>query len=275
MIGQLRKKVRPVTSNLGRPPRDGLELPHIHVRPQNFYEKGRASLIPHPISTRLLRRYKSKQWRGSSSDNKKRSQPRTMLDADLINANINKTMNEIKMFKRSKNPTFSIVKLAKAKLEQKDKVPEPCKSCGRDDLPERLHTHRANEDGKENETKETHSKIDSEEVQNMEDQSRMYESRPWVSPSSKLKRNRRSMSFDMQLKPLLSSNKPTKSSPKHDKDRPASTATIKVIEISDGNESVDNKSVVDVIVPVKNGEEAIRGARVQVSIEAEKVHCTE
>ena len=26
----------------------------------------------------------------------------------------------------------------------KDKVPEPCKSCGRSDFPERLHTHNDN-----------------------------------------------------------------------------------------------------------------------------------
>ena len=255
-MNQKKIKERPVTSHLERPSRDGLELPHIHVRSQNFYEKGRTGQISHPISTRLSRRYKSKQRRGSSNDNKNRSPPRTFLDADVINANIKKTMSEIKMFKRSNNPSFTILRLAKAKLESKDRVPEPCRSCGRDDLPERLHTHRGNGEEKKDEPK---PKLNSplKKVETLDKHPNKSEPRPWISPSSRPRRNERSMSFDLQLSPLLSTRTMNKANPENN--RPASTTTIKVIEISDENEATDGQSVMDVIVSeVKKEETANR-----------------
>ena len=59
----------------------------------------------------------------------------------------------------------------KSILLPKDKVPEPCKSCGRSDFPERLHTHNDN-----------NNKTPSKQKEKQQQQPSNHQ--PWLSPKT-------------------------------------------------------------------------------------------
>lgn len=69
----------------------------------------------------------------------------------------------------------------KSILLPKDKVPEPCKSCGRSDFPERLHTHYNDNNNK------TPSKQQSEKQKEKQQPS---DHQPWLSPKTNNPRSR-------------------------------------------------------------------------------------
>ncbi len=129
--------VRPTTTKLRRPT-PSLDLPHIHVKSQDLNKP------QHVISSRLSRQFKIKgrSKKANSSDET------TSLHRDQV---------------RSQGGVGGGGK-AKAVAAPKDKVPEPCKSCGRSDFPERLHTHANEKTNKNNQSSPTKSK-------------------PWVSPT--------------------------------------------------------------------------------------------
>ena len=254
--GRRKTMQRPVTSSLSRPSKDGLELPHIHILPQNFHRSKDSQSIHHPISQRLSRRFRAKNKRSEPEPPPPtRSRPKTVIDPDVINANIRKTMNEINMFRRVSRGPSSVLRIKPdvvATHEKKESVPEPCRSCGRNDLPERLHTHHSLTEKKDSKIP---IRLESppkkmEKLEQTLSPSKKKDARPWVSPTAKRK-DKRSMSMDsVNLSPLRGARSSgSESSPRYrqkpEKKRPASTTTIKLVEISDeSDDSVADLPVV-------------------------------
>ena len=78
--------------------------------------------------------------------------------------------------------------VSKALILPKDKVPEPCKSCGRSDFPERLHTH--NDNNNKTPSKKVSQPQPSQQPQPQQPQ-------PWLSPKTNNRSSRqRALSLD-------------------------------------------------------------------------------
>lgn len=130
------KELRPNTTKLERPSHANLDLPQINVKPQIVISKS--------LSRHLKLKNKIKK---TIEETKKEPEIRINL-----------------LGKQTKTKQQQALNLA-----PKDKVPEPCKSCGRSDFPERLHTHHEN-NNKSSPTKKN---------------------KPWLSPKSNQKSNSR------------------------------------------------------------------------------------
>ena len=99
---------RPKTTKLDGPSDITLDLPHIHVKPQ------------HVISNRLSRHLKLKnRVKKTLHETQKPLEP---------------SIGQIHLLGKQKTNSST----SKAKIGiPKDKIPEPCRSCGRSDFPER------------------------------------------------------------------------------------------------------------------------------------------
>ena len=98
---------RPKTTKLDGPSDITLDLPHIHVKPQ------------HVISNRLSRHLKLKN-----------RVKKTLHETQKLEPSI----GQIQLLGKQKTNSST----SKAKIGiPKDKIPEPCRSCGRSDFPER------------------------------------------------------------------------------------------------------------------------------------------
>lgn len=248
------EKIRPMTTRLERPSNASLDLPHIHVKPHTFRQN--AQPPQHVISSRLTRQLR---LRGG----KTRRNSSTSLTGFALSNNSNSESPAAK-------PVEPITVSQRYPLRKKpvtlpkDKVPEACRSCGRSDFPERLHTHPPNEQhdhhhhhhhphnhSHNNQQQQQQSKIPVKHepassptkktiLEHQQTQTPIT-NRPWVSPKMREKRQRqRSLSLDTTvLEPLLNTikepHKKATSSPPKNKlaSRQQQQKGLKVIDVSD------------------------------------------
>ena len=124
----------------------GFDLPHIHVPPaqqQQQRTKQQPQQAAHLITNKLSRQLKLRGRLGRSSSI-------TSLHDHLIKNNNNNNNDDLqkKVVSRPATTTSRVLQTSKSgvELSKPEKVPEPCRSCGRNDLPERFHTHGPNLD---------------------------------------------------------------------------------------------------------------------------------
>ena len=152
---------RPKTTKLERPTM--VDLPHIHVKPQ------------HVISTRLSKHLKSRI---------KKTIEETKREPEIV--------HHIHLL--GKQPSKAT---AAALSMPKDKVPEPCRSCGRTDFPERLHTHSNNNNNSSSKIPLKTESPTKKVISNHQ---------PWLSPKTNQKRQR-ALSLDTTvIEPLTLEN---------------------------------------------------------------------
>jgi hypothetical protein len=153
------RDIRPITSKLDRPSNASLDLPNIHVPTQQMtrhqfhhhhthhnqqQQQQQQPQTPHLITNKLSRQMK---LRGRM----RRSSSITSLNESMTKNNNNNNDDEgllKKVISRPATTTSRTLQTGKSRVElsKPEKVPEPCRSCGRNDLPERFHTHGPNTD---------------------------------------------------------------------------------------------------------------------------------
>ena len=164
-VDNTNREIRPITTKLEKPTTSGLDLPHIHVAPQQLQRQQQQQQHqhhhhhhqhqqPHLISSKLSRQLKLRGRVRRSSSISSLHDNHNKLNSNSTNTNNNNNINDDeddllkKVISRPATTTTSrtVPPKARVELSKPEKVPEPCRSCGRSDLPERFHTHGPNAD---------------------------------------------------------------------------------------------------------------------------------